>query len=227
LKSRSLVSIALLLLVIAAAVTLILNGGLRTALVWTTEHREISWLLFVALYIVATVCLLPGLILTIAAGAIFGLPLGVAAVSVGSVLGATAAFFIGRTQAREWVAAKVAGWEKFRALDAAIQSRGFWIVLLTRLSPAFPFNLLNYAYGLTSVRPRDYIIGSWIGMFPATVLYVYAGTAAANLSQALAGNVSTGDSGRVLLWIGLAATVVVAVLVTRLARRELDRALVT
>jgi len=82
-------------------------------------------------------------------------------------------------------------------------------VLLTRLSPAFPFNLLNYAYGVTAVRPRDYIAASWLGMLPATVLYVYAGSAAANLAQALSGRVRTGRTGTVLLVVGLAATVAV------------------
>ncbi|MGH8284889.1 MAG: VTT domain-containing protein, partial [Steroidobacteraceae bacterium] len=98
-------------------------------------------------------------------------------------------------------------------------------VLLTRLSPLFPFNLLNYAYGVSSVRPRDYVIASWIGMFPATALYVYAGSAAASLTAALSGGVETGRSGQVLLWVGLAATLAVTVLVTRLAGRALEREL--
>jgi uncharacterized membrane protein YdjX (TVP38/TMEM64 family) len=175
--------------------------------------------------VLATVCLVPGLILTLAGGAIFGLPSGVALVSIGSVAGAIAAFFIGRTFAREWIGRRIAAWPRFRALDGALRERGFWIVLLTRMSPAFPFNLLNYAYGVTAVRPRDYIVGSWLGMFPATVLYVYAGSAAASLTQAVSGNVHTGTSGVALLCIGFAATIGVTVLVTRLARRRLDREL--
>ena len=98
-------------------------------------------------------------------------------------------------------------------------------MLLTRLSPLFPFNLLNYAYGVTAVRPRDYIAASWLGMLPATVLYVYAGSAAANLAQALSGRVRTGRTGTVLLVVGLAATVAVTALVTRLARRQLEHEL--
>ncbi|HXO15202.1 MAG TPA: VTT domain-containing protein, partial [Steroidobacteraceae bacterium] len=92
-------------------------------------------------------------------------------------------------------------------------------------SPLFPFNLLNYAYGVTAVRPRDYIAASWLGMLPATVLYVYAGSAAANLAQALSGRVRTGRTGTVLLVVGLAATVAVTALVTRLARRRLEHEL--
>jgi uncharacterized membrane protein YdjX (TVP38/TMEM64 family) len=226
-KFRLLIATAVLVVLILAAIFLPVTDGLRTALAWTARHREVAWLAFIVLYVLATVCLLPGLILTIAAGAIFGLTRGVVLVSVASVLGATAAFFIGRTVAREWISRRIRAWPRFGALDRALGIRGFWIVLLTRLSPVFPFNLLNYAYGITAVRPRDYILASWLGMIPGTVLYVYAGSAAASLTQALSGNVQTGTGGRVLLWVGLAATVAVTWLVTRLARHQLDRELAT
>jgi len=224
-RLRALLGLTLIVLLAAAAVLLPVKDWLRAALTWTAQHRETSWCVFLALYVVAAVCLVPGLILTLAAGAIFGVRDGIALVSVGSVAGATAAFFVGRTFAREWISRRIEAWPRFRALDHALRERGLWIVLLTRMSPAFPFNLLNYAYGVTAVRPRDYIIGSWVGMVPATVLYVYAGSAAANVSQAVAGPVRTGTSGVAFLCLGLAATLAVTVLVTRLARRELDREL--
>jgi uncharacterized membrane protein YdjX (TVP38/TMEM64 family) len=226
-RLRALLVFGIIVLLVAATLLLPVKDWLRAALTWTAAHREVSWFIFIALYVLATVCLAPGLILTLSGGAIFGLPTGVVLVSVGSVAGATAAFFVGRTFAREWIGRRIAGWRRFRALDNALRERGFWIVLLTRLSPAFPFNLLNYAYGVTAVRPRDYIVGSWIGMFPATLLYVYAGSAAASLTQAMSGDVHTGTSGFALLGVGLAATVGVTVLVTRLARRQLDRELAT
>ncbi len=224
-KSRILVAAAVLVLLAIAAIVLPVQEWLQAALSWTDAHREVAWVLFVVLYVVATVALLPGLILTVAAGAIFGLTVGVVLVSIGSVLGATAAFSVGRTLAREWISRKIEMWPKFRALDRALGARGFTIVLLTRLSPIFPFNLLNYAYGVTAVRLRDYIFGSWIGMLPGTVLYVYAGSAAATLAQALAGDVDTGRAGQALLWLGLGATVAVTILVTRVARRQLERQL--
>ena len=220
-KGRVVWAIAALLM-LAAAWFLPVKPWLGAALTWAAAHREPSALVFIALYVLATVCLIPGLILTLAGGAIFGLARGVALVSAGSLLGASAAFFIGRTFAREWTQQRIAAWPRFRALDGALGERGFWIVLLTRLSPLFPFNLLNYAYGVTAVRPRDYIAASWLGMLPATVLYVYAGSAAANLAQALSGRVRTGKSTTVLLLVGLAATVAVAALVTRVARRRLE-----
>ena len=219
---RVLWAVAALLLLGAAGWLLPVREWLGAALTWAAAHGEGSALLFLALYVLATVCLVPGLILTLAAGAIFGLARGVALVSAGSVLGASAAFFIGRTFAREWTQQRIAAWPRFRALDGALGERGFWIVLLTRLSPLLPFNLLNYAYGVTAVRARDYVVASWLGMLPATVLYVYAGSAATNLAQALSGRVRTGRTGTVLWIVGLAATVAVTALVTRLARRRLE-----
>jgi uncharacterized membrane protein YdjX (TVP38/TMEM64 family) len=224
-KARVVWAIAALLLLAAAGWFLPLKAWLGAALSWAAAHREPSALVFIALYVLATVCLVPGVILTLAGGAIFGVARGVVLVSAGSLLGASAAFFIGRTLAREWARSRIAAWPRFRALDGALGERGFWVVLLTRLSPLFPFNLLNYGYGVTAVRARDYIAGSWLGMLPATVLYVYAGSAAANLAQALAGGVRTGRTGTVLLVVGLAATVAVAALVTRLARRRLEHEL--
>jgi uncharacterized membrane protein YdjX (TVP38/TMEM64 family) len=222
---RALLLLALVLLLATAGLILPVREYLSAALGWMASHRESSWLAFVALYVLATVCMVPGLILTVAAGAIFGLLRGVVLVSAASVLGASAAFFIGRTVARGWTQRRIAAWPRFRALDGALAARGFWIVLLTRLSPLFPFNLLNYAYGVTAVRPRDYIAASWLGMLPGTVVYVYAGSAAVNLAQALAGGARLGRSGALLLVLGLAATVAVAVLVTRLARAQLEREL--
>ncbi|MCI0434852.1 MAG: TVP38/TMEM64 family protein, partial [Gemmatimonadetes bacterium] len=156
-------------------------------------------------------------------GAIFGLAQGIALASLASVAGATAAFFIGRTIARGWVSHRVESLPRFRALDRALAQKGFLIVMLTRLSPLFPFNLLNYAYGLTAVRVRDYVVASWLGMLPGTALYVYLGAAAADLAQVAAGNFDSGSGGRVLLVIGLLATVAVAILVARTASRALDR----
>jgi uncharacterized membrane protein YdjX (TVP38/TMEM64 family) len=222
---RVLLLVAVVLLLVTAGLILPVREYLSAALGWMASHRESSWLAFIALYVLATVCMVPGLILTVAAGAIFGLLRGVVLVSAASVLGASAAFFIGRTVARGWTQRRIAAWPRFRALDGALTARGFWIVLLTRLSPLFPFNLLNYAYGVTAVRPRDYIAASWLGMLPATVVYVYAGSAAANLAQALAGGAHLGRSGALLLVLGLAATVAVAVLVTRIARAQLEREL--
>src|SRR5262249_61840093 len=130
----------------------------------------------------ATVFAVPGSLITLGAGAAFGLIRGTLAVSAGSTLGAAAAFLLGRTLARGWVEHKVANKPRFRALDQAIGAEGFKIVLLLRLSPVFPFNVLNYALGLTRVSFRSYLVASWIGMLPGTVMYVYLGAALGSLT---------------------------------------------
>ena len=150
-----------------------------------------------------------------------GLGSGTLAVMAGSVLGAMAAFFVGRTFARDFVEQKARQYPKFAALDAAVEREGFKIVLLTRLSPIFPFNLLNYLFSITKVRARDYFLASWIGMFPGTIMYVYLGYAATKLTQAAAGNSEKGWLEISCLIVGLRATVAVTGYVTRIARRAL------
>lgn len=224
-KARALIGAGLLVLLVAGAFLLPVEHWLRAALRWTTAHRDTASIPFFLLYVAAIVCLLPEFLLTLAAGAIFGFAHGMVLVSFASITGATAAFFLGRTLARDWVCRRIESWPRFRALDRALGSRGFWVVLLTRLSPAFPYNLLNYGYSITAVGARDYIIGSWIGMLPGTVLYVYAGSAAAGLSQVLAGKVHVRGPEHVLLWAGLAGTVAITLLIAHIAHRALRREL--
>lgn len=199
--------------------------GLRTlvpaALAWIDAHRAIAWGAFVISYVLATVIVVPGSLLTLGAGFLFGLPLGIAVVSAGSVLGASCAFLIGRFLARDWAAERIGRLPRFAALDRATQRSGFSIVLLVRLSPLFPFNLINYALGLTAVRFRDYFLASWIGMLPATVVYVYVGTLAKSVTELSGEPVSGGWAGRALLVIGFAATVALTVLITRKATHAL------
>jgi len=129
---------------------------------------------------------------------------------------------LGRTFARRAIEAKVSGNPRFHALDQAVKREGFKIVLLMRLSPVFPFNLLNYAFGLTQVSFRDYVLASWIGMLPGTIMYVYLGSAAQNLAALSTGQAAGGAGRQVLFGLGLLATVTVTVFVTRLARKTLD-----
>ena len=174
--------------------------------------------IFVLLYIVAAVLFVPGSALTLGAGALFGVGLGSVLVSAGATLGATAAFLVGRYLARDWVAKRIEGNASFAAIDRAVAADGWKIVGLTRLSPAFPFTLLNYAFGLTRVSLRDYVLASWIGMMPGTVMYVYLGS----LARA-AGERHRTPAEWALYGVGLAATIVVTVFVTRLARAALAK----
>ena len=223
-KADTLRALALLSLIAAAVAGLIVlsvNAPLREALGESLgRFRGWAWgpVVFAAVYALA--CLvLPGSLITLAAGSLFGVVVGSAVVSVASVTGASLAFWLGRTLARGLV-----GNRRFRALDQAVAAGGFKIVLLTRLSPLFPFTLLNYAFGLTKVRFRDYALASWIGMLPGTVMYVYLGSTVKELADVAAGNVEGGPARLVLFFVGLAATVGVTVYVTRLARQALRQA---
>jgi len=174
--------------------------------------------LLTVVYIFATILMVPGTILTLGAGFTFGLVVGTIAVSVGSIVGALAAFVVGRTMARDFVTQKAALYPKFAAVDQAVGQAGFKIVMLTRLSPLFPFNVLNYLFSITKVSTRDYFMASWIGMLPGTILYVYFGTAIKSLADLASGNFEGGMGQKVLLGVGLVATVAVTVYVTRVAR---------
>lgn len=178
---------------------------------------------FIVLYIVAAVLFLPGSVLTLGAGALFGLFKGSVLVSLGATLGATAAFLTGRYLARDWVTRKIQGNVRFRAIDESVAQEGWKIVLLTRLSPVFPFNLLNYAFGLTQVSLREYIFASWIGMLPGTIMYVYLGALVGDLASLAGGARHKTPMEWILYIIGLLATVVVTYMVTRNARRALNR----
>jgi uncharacterized membrane protein YdjX (TVP38/TMEM64 family) len=212
----------LVAVVVAAVVAALFAFDVRALLRETLAGLESlgAWgpVIFVLLYIVAAVLFVPGSALTLGAGALFGVGLGSVLVSVGATLGATAAFLVGRYLARDWVAKKIEGNAAFAAIDRAVASEGWKIVGLTRLSPAFPFTLLNYAFGLTRVSLRDYVLASWIGMMPGTVMYVYLGS----LARA-AGERHRTPAEWALYGVGLLATIVVTVFVTRLARAALAK----
>lgn len=191
---------------------------------WVEGLGALGPVVFVAGYAAAVVGFVPGSLLTLAGGALFGVARGVGYVFAAAVLGSTASFLIARHLARDAVARRIEGDARFRAIDRAIGEQGRRIVFLLRLSPVFPFSLLNYALGLTSVRLVDYLIAA-IGMLPGTLLYVYLGKLGGDVAAA-AGGVRTerGVADWALLGVGLAATAAVTFLITRIARRALEEA---
>ena len=138
------------------------------------------------------------------------------------------AFLVGRYLARGWISKKIAGNQKFSAIDRAVGNEGLKIVLLTRLSPVFPFNLLNYGLGVTGVSLKDYILGS-VGMIPGTIMYVYIGSLAGSI--ATIGGETQADANPIAQWairiIGFIATVAVTLYVTKIARKALDESIDT
>jgi uncharacterized membrane protein YdjX (TVP38/TMEM64 family) len=222
-RRRTLVRLAVGALLLVALVWLgrAAGGQIPAFSRWVDGLGAWGPVVFVLGYAAAAVALVPGSLLTLAAGAIFGLGRGVAYVFLGATLGATAAFLVSRHLARAQVERRLAGDPRFAAIDRAIGREGRKIVFLLRLSPLFPFSLLNYALGLTPVRLRDYLIAS-VGMLPGTLLYVYYGKLAGDVA-ALAGGAAMEHGGAywAVLGLGLLATIAVTTLVTRTARRAL------
>jgi len=194
---------------------------LKQAIAWVGQRGPWGPIIFIAIYILAAMLFIPGSVLTLGGGAVFGVMWGSVYVSIGSTLGATCAFLVGRYLVRNSITRKIEGDKRFAAIDKAVAKEGWKIVGLTRLSPVLPFTLLNYAFGLTQVKLRDYILASWIGMMPGTVMGAYLGS----LAQAATGERTRSTSEWVFYGVGLLATVVVTIFVTRLARKALPKKL--
>jgi uncharacterized membrane protein YdjX (TVP38/TMEM64 family) len=219
-----------LVLVLAAAAALLvttrfidLQEYVRQSLVWVSDLGPAGYVAFGLLYVLAAILFIPGSLLTLGAGAVFGLFHGTLVVIISATLGAGAAFLVGRYLARDWVSAKIEGNEKFQAVDEAVAREGWKIVGLMRLSPIFPFNLLNYMFGLTQVSLKDYVAASFVGMIPGTIMYVYIGSLAGDLATLGLANRSRSSAEWALYVVGLLATVVVSLYVTRVARKALEK----
>jgi uncharacterized membrane protein YdjX (TVP38/TMEM64 family) len=171
---------------------------------------------FILLYAAATVAALPGSAITVAAGALFGSVLGVIVVSIASTLGASLSFLVARYFAREAIVRWLSENEKFGRLDRLTEEHGAIIVALTRLVPIFPFNLLNYGFGLTRVAFGTYVFWSWLCMLPGTVLYVVG-------ADAVAKGLSEGRVPWELIVAGAVAGIILVVLVRRARRMLSDR----
>ena len=179
-------------------------------------------LAFVPLYALWVTLLLPGVWASMLAGALYGTWWGSLIVFVGACLGAEAAFLLGRTWLRNWARRRLAAVPKLLAIEQAVSREGLKLVLLTRLSPAFPFSLLNFAYGLSEVSLRDYTIGL-IGILPGTILFCGLGALAGDVARF--GEVLSGEADAAtwaLRIVGLLATVASVWLVGKAAQRTLQ-----
>ena len=219
-------SIALFLaFLILATKSSYIQDILRTVLI---QIQDLGWwgpVAFIVTYNLATVLFIPGSVLTLGGGVIFGLWWGSIYVFVAATLGATFAFLIGRYLSRDRVVRYMEAHPKFKALDRAVSQQGLKIVFLTRLCPLLPFNLLNYALGITQVSLKDYALGSF-GMIPGTILYVYSGSLVGDLAAIGVATESTNPQELVVKWliniVSFMATVAVTVSLTRIASKALD-----
>jgi uncharacterized membrane protein YdjX (TVP38/TMEM64 family) len=189
---------------------------------WVQGLGAWSYVAFFALYIVVAVVLIPASVLTIGAGFLYGPIVGTVVVSLSSTVGAAVAFLLGRTVAHDWAAERVTDFPRFNALYRAIEKDDFKVVLLARLVPVIPYNVLNYTFSLTKVSFKRYVAASWVGMLPATVVYVYVGAAAKSLTRVAAGEVQVGGLQIALFVLAGAAAIAVSLLLMRRAREEFD-----
>lgn len=179
---------------------------------------------FILGYAVCTVAFIPGSLLTMSGGILFGLVGGTAYVLVGATLGSTLAFLISRYVARGWIEKRLEGNERFAVIDKAVAGEGLKIVFLLRLVPFFPFIWLNYGLGLTQVKLRDYVIAG-LGMAPGTFLYVYYGKAIGSLAALSQGETAErGAEQWIFLGLGLVAAIAVTTVITRVAKKALAEA---
>ena len=169
---------------------------------WIATMGNLGMVAYVGLYIVAVVAAVPGLPISIAGAAIFGALKGVILVSIGSTLGASLAFLIARYLARDAIYRRLSGNEKFQRLDRLTEKHGAMIVAITRLVPLFPFNLLNYGFGLTRVPFPTYAFWSWLCMLPGTIVYLVG-------TDAIITAVATGEVPWIIVGVFVAALIIV------------------
>lgn len=186
---------------------------------WVTGLGPVGWILYAVVYAVCCVLFVPASVLTLGAGAIYGLGTGTAVVLVGATLGATLSFLLAKTAMRKRIERMTAGNAKFQALDRAIAKEGAKIVFLIRLSPVFPFTYINYAFGLTGVKTLPYVVASFFGMIPGTFAYVYLGSAAAGAAS------DEADTAKKIVQIaGAAVALAVTIFVARVATKAIKTA---
>ena len=219
LLKKILPTLVIVVLLVAAFRALPLAEWLQAALNWVDSLGPWGPVAFIFLYALAVVFFFPASAMTLAAGTGFGVVLGSVYVSLASTLGAALAFLVGRHVARKAIQKRIDGNKTFSAIDSAVADEGWKVVGLTRLSPIFPFTLLNYAYGVTKVKFTHYVLASWIGMMPGTILYVYVGS----LGKAAASSNGKSPLEWTFYGMGLLATIIVTVYVTKIAKQALDK----
>ncbi len=213
----------LIIIFIIAAKYFNLQGLFIKSLLWVNSLGWWGPIAFIIIYNVATLLFVPGSLLTLKGGCLFGLFGGSLYVLVAATIGATFAFLIGRYVSRDWVCQQIGKNPKFQAIDKAVAKNGFKIVFLTRLSPIFPFNLLNYAFGVTQVSLKDYILGT-IGILPGTIMYIYMGSLIGDIAMknpSIPTNPETQLIQLLLQGIGLIATAFVTIYIAKVAKKAL------
>jgi uncharacterized membrane protein YdjX (TVP38/TMEM64 family) len=215
--------IVVALIIIAAIIVLFrvlpVATWLRAFQTYVRGLGALGYVVYIVVYAVCVVALVPASILTLGAGAIFGFVGGTIVVVIGATLGAALAFLLARTVMRKRVESMTASNAKFRALDRAIAGEGMKIVFLVRLAVVFPFTYVNYAFGLTAIPFWRYVVATFFGIIPATAAFVFVSSAAASAA--------TTQSSAITKTVYIAGGIIavgVSVLIGRIATRAIKRA---
>jgi uncharacterized membrane protein YdjX (TVP38/TMEM64 family) len=196
------------------------TNWMTESLVWIQASGWVGWVVFIAIYALTCVFLLPGSILTVGAGAAYGFWSGTLLVTTASVAGAVLNFATSRYLVHDWLHRKFSHNAKFRALDRAIAHGGWRIVLLSRLSPILPHSIVSYACGLTNISMTRFTLASWIGFIPISAAYAYTGALIGKIAKAKAG-MPHGIDSWLLYGLGLAVTILVTIWSAKIAARAL------
>lgn len=205
---------------LATARLLPLETFVSTLRVWAADHGVVGMVGFGLAYAGAALLFVPGALLTVVAGGIFGLGWGIVVVALATSLADAIAFLVARYLARDTVERAMGRYPRFGALDRAITQGGWRVVALLRLSPTIPYSASNYLYGLTGIRFLPYLVTSGIFTLPGICAYIYLGYIGA---ETIGGDRRTALEW-LLLAVGFAATIWVTIYLALLARRELTRA---
>jgi len=217
--TKALILVILILVCVILIILFDVQQYLLALIEWIEGLGFVGRLIYAFVYMLATILFVPGSILTLGSGFLFGLVQGVLVVAVGATLGAVGAFIVGKYFFHEWATGFVAKFAKFQAVYDAIGKKGGKIVFLLRLSPLFPFNASNYIYSLTSVKLIPYTVATFLGILPGVVMYTYFGTLLSSVTTAASRDRTPLEW--LLLVVGLLATIGVTVYATRIARQAL------
>ncbi len=218
-----LVLVALFAALVYALYVLPIAGPVTTLVNWAQANPLAGGVVYIVCVVIATVLFIPGSGSMMIAGYVFGFTTGTLLSAAAITLGAQCAFLVGRLVARDWVAAKVSANRRLVAIEAGLREEAFLIVVLTRLSLVIPFNLLNYAYGITAVRGRTHLFATAAGMLVPVALYVYLGTLARDIGQILSGAATPTALGYWILSAGIVGISLLTWVMHRAASRALDR----
>jgi len=218
-----LVMVAIFAALVYALYALPIAGPVAALVAWAQANPLAGSIVYIVCVVIATVLFVPGSGSMMIAGYVFGFTTGTLLSAAAITLGAQCAFLVGRRIARDWVAAKVSASRRLAAIEAGLEKEAFLIIVLTRLSLVMPFNLLNYAYGITAVRGGLHLFATATGMLVPVALYVYLGTLAHDIGQILSGAATPTALGYWIAGAGIVGISLLTWVIHRAASRALER----